>query len=112
MRGLILSSSFPRKRESGSTASRSPWVPLARARRKLAMHRREGCRRRRTMFPKIDLGALERYRVPGKGAAVKLGDIDPRDATALPLDKAAAKKARKADIEALDRLQEVLYAEA
>lgn len=64
------------------------------------------------MFPKIDLGELERYRVPATGAAVKLGDIDPRDDTALALDKAAAKKARKADIEALDRLQEVLYAEA
>jgi PPK2 family polyphosphate:nucleotide phosphotransferase len=64
------------------------------------------------MFPKIDLGELERYRVPAKGAAVKLGDIDPRDDNGLPLDKGDAKKARKADIEALDRLQEVLYAQA
>ena len=64
------------------------------------------------MFPKIDLGELERYRVPAKGAAIKLSDIDPGDQTGLPLDKAAAKKAKQADIEALDRLQEVLYAEA
>jgi PPK2 family polyphosphate:nucleotide phosphotransferase len=64
------------------------------------------------MFPKIDLGGLERYRVPANGAAVKLDDIDPRDQQGLALDKAAAKKAKDADIEALDRLQEVLYAEA
>ena len=64
------------------------------------------------MFPKIDLGALERYRVPATGAALKLADIDPRDHAGLALDKADAKKATKADIEALDRLQEVLYAEA
>jgi len=64
------------------------------------------------MFPRIDLGELERYRVPAKGAMVKLSEIDPRDEHGLPLDKAAAKKAKKADIEALDRLQEVLYAEA
>jgi PPK2 family polyphosphate:nucleotide phosphotransferase len=63
------------------------------------------------MFPKIDLGELERYRVR-PGGAVKLADIDPRDEKGLPLGKADAKKARKADIEALDRLQEVLYAEA
>jgi len=64
------------------------------------------------MFPKIDLGELERYRVPAKGEPVKLSAIDPRDDKGLALDKAAAKKSRKADIEALDRLQEVLYAEA
>jgi PPK2 family polyphosphate:nucleotide phosphotransferase len=63
------------------------------------------------MFPKIDLGELERYRVR-PGGAVKLADIDPRDESGLALGKAAAKKARKADIEALDRLQEVLYAQA
>lgn len=64
------------------------------------------------MFPKIDLGELERYRVPAKGGAVKLADIDPRDDKGLPLGKAAAKKAKQADIDALDRLQEVLYAQA
>jgi PPK2 family polyphosphate:nucleotide phosphotransferase len=63
------------------------------------------------MFPKIDLGDLERYRVR-PGGAVKLADHDPRDEAGLPLGKAAAKKSRKADIEALDRLQDVLYAEA
>ncbi|HKW55617.1 MAG TPA: polyphosphate kinase 2 family protein [Stellaceae bacterium] len=64
------------------------------------------------MFPKIDLGELERYRVRPAGGAVKLADHDPRDQQGLPLDKGPAKKALKADIAEIDRLQEILYAEA
>ena len=64
------------------------------------------------MFPAIDLGPLERYRVRANGGAVKLAGIDPRDNKGLPLDKAAARKATKADIAEIDRLQEILYAQA
>ena len=63
------------------------------------------------MFPKIDLGELERYRVRA-GSTVKLADIDPRDHTGLPLDKPEARKTTKADIAEIDRLQEILYAQA
>jgi PPK2 family polyphosphate:nucleotide phosphotransferase len=63
------------------------------------------------MFPAIDLDGLERYRVR-VGRAVKLADVDPRDRHGLGLDKAEAKKAKKADIAEIDRLQEILYAQA
>ncbi|HET7593928.1 MAG TPA: PPK2 family polyphosphate kinase [Stellaceae bacterium] len=64
------------------------------------------------MFPKIDLGELERYRVRTDGGRVTLADIDPRDRKGLPLDKPEAKKATKADIAEIDRMQEILYAQA
>jgi PPK2 family polyphosphate:nucleotide phosphotransferase len=67
---------------------------------------------RAIMVAAIDLGEMERYRVPAKGAPVKLADIDPRDRKGLALDKAAARKATKADIAEIDRLQEILYAQA
>jgi PPK2 family polyphosphate:nucleotide phosphotransferase len=66
---------------------------------------------RATMFPAIDLGGLERYRVRA-GDTVKLTDSDPRDHKGLSLDKAAAKAATKDDIAEIDRLQEILYAQA
>ncbi len=64
------------------------------------------------MFPAVDLGGLERYCVCTGGGPVKLADIDPRDRKGLPFGKAEAKKATKADIAEIDRLQEILYAQA
>ncbi len=64
------------------------------------------------MFPAVDLGDLERYRVHAGGGAVKLADIDPRDRQGLSFGKAEAKKATAADIAEIDRLQEILYAQA
>ena len=63
------------------------------------------------MSPKTDLGTLERYRVR-PGTTVKLADLDPRDGKGLSLDKRAARKETKADIAEIDRLQEILYAQA
>ena len=65
-----------------------------------------------TMFPAIDLGGLERYRVRAGGGPVKLADFDPRDRKGLTFGKAEAKKATMADIAEIDRLQEILYAQA
>lgn len=64
------------------------------------------------MFPAIDLGGLERYRVPTSGAATRLGDIGPRDRAGIPSPKAKAKVETAADIAEIDRLQEILYAQA
>ncbi len=36
------------------------------------------------MFPAVDLGGLERYRVRAGGGPVKLAEIDPRDRKGLP----------------------------
>ena len=63
------------------------------------------------MFPTTNLGALERYRVPTdwKGA---LSDIDPREREAIPFSRPETGAATAADIAEIDRLQEVLYAQA
>ena len=63
------------------------------------------------MFPTTNLGALERYRVPmdWKG---ELSDIDPHDREAIPFPRPEAEAATAADIAEIDRLQEVLYAQA
>ncbi|HEX3521511.1 MAG TPA: PPK2 family polyphosphate kinase [Stellaceae bacterium] len=63
------------------------------------------------MLPTANLGALERYRVPTdwKGA---LSDIDPHDREAIPFPRPEAEAATAADIAEIDRLQEVLYAQA
>src|ERR1700730_1227206 len=66
----------------------------------------------RLMFPAIDLGALERYRVPATGRRPKLVKIDPRDQDGLPYRKPEAKKATAADTAEISRLQEILYAQA
>jgi PPK2 family polyphosphate:nucleotide phosphotransferase len=62
------------------------------------------------MFPVIDLGILERYRVWTTDGTRKLAEIDPKD-KALPFAKDA--DARMADdLAEVERLQEVLYAQA
>jgi len=63
------------------------------------------------MFPATDLGALERYRVPvaWKG---ELSTFDPRDREAIPFPRSETEAATAADIAEIDRLQEVLYAQA
>jgi len=63
-------------------------------------------------FPKIELGALERYRVRGGAEPPRLADIDPKDRNGLPLDKAEIEIATAADVAEIDRLQDILYAEA
>jgi polyphosphate kinase 2 PPK2 len=64
------------------------------------------------MFPAVDLGALERYRVPATGRLPKLVEIDPQDQKGLPLRKSEAKKETAADTAEICRLQEILYAQA
>jgi hypothetical protein len=63
------------------------------------------------MFPATNLGALERYRVPvaWKG---ELSTFDPRDREAIPFPRSETEAATAADIAEIDRLQEVLYAQA
>jgi PPK2 family polyphosphate:nucleotide phosphotransferase len=63
------------------------------------------------MFPAIHLGALERYRVPveWKGA---LSDVDPREREAIPFPRPETEAATAADTAEIDRLQEILYAQA
>jgi PPK2 family polyphosphate:nucleotide phosphotransferase len=63
-------------------------------------------------FPKIELGALERYRVRGGAEPPRLADIDPKDRNGLSLDKAEIEIATMADVAEIDRLQDILYAEA
>ena len=64
------------------------------------------------MFPSIDLGALERHRLRPGEAVPDLATIDPRDKTGLPFPKDQIKAAAAADTAEIDRLQEVLYAQA
>jgi PPK2 family polyphosphate:nucleotide phosphotransferase len=63
------------------------------------------------MFPAIDLGALERYRVPVNWEGA-LSDVDPRDREAIPFPRPETEAATGADIAEIDRLQEILYAQA
>jgi PPK2 family polyphosphate:nucleotide phosphotransferase len=63
------------------------------------------------MFPTTNLGALERYRVPTDWKG-ELSDIDPHDREAIPFPRPEAEAATAADIAEIDRLQEVLYAQA
>jgi PPK2 family polyphosphate:nucleotide phosphotransferase len=64
------------------------------------------------MFPAINLGTLERYRVPTTGPAKRLAKFDTRDGQGLPFNKVAAKEAAAADIAEIVRLQDILYAQA
>ena len=64
------------------------------------------------MFPLINLGTLERFRVPTTGLAQRLAKLDTRDGRGLPFNKVAAKTATAADIAEIVRLQEMLYAQA
>jgi polyphosphate kinase 2 (PPK2 family) len=63
------------------------------------------------MFSAINLGALERYRVPveWKGG---LSDVEPREREAIPFSRPETEAATAADIAEIDRLQEMLYAQA
>jgi PPK2 family polyphosphate:nucleotide phosphotransferase len=63
------------------------------------------------MFPAINLGALERYRVPVEWKG-ELSDIDPRDRDAIPFPRPETEAVTADDIAEIDRLQEVLYAQA
>jgi hypothetical protein len=63
------------------------------------------------MSPAINLGALERYRVPVNWKG-ELPDVDPRDREAIPFPRPETEAATTADIAEIDRLQEVLYAQA
>jgi PPK2 family polyphosphate:nucleotide phosphotransferase len=63
------------------------------------------------MFSAVNLGPLEPYRVPA-GWKGKLADVDPRDQEAVPFSRAETEAATAADIAEIDRLQEILYAQA
>jgi len=63
------------------------------------------------MFPTTNLGALERYRVPTDWKG-ELSNIDPHDREAIPFPRPEAEAATAADIAEIDRLQEILYAQA
>lgn len=63
-------------------------------------------------FPSINLGGLEHYRVPASGWTKTLADISPRDRTAIPSPRTEAEADTAADIAEIDRLQEILYAQA
>src|SRR5258708_20283747 len=62
------------------------------------------------MFPAINFGALERYRVPADWKG-KLADIDPRDREAIPFPRPETEAATAADVAEIDRMQEILYAQ-
>ncbi|MGE5442631.1 MAG: polyphosphate kinase 2 family protein, partial [Bacteroidota bacterium] len=64
------------------------------------------------MFPEMTCGALERYRVLGPDGTPSLDDVDPSDATALPFGKEEVERATAADVAEIDRLQDILYAQA
>jgi PPK2 family polyphosphate:nucleotide phosphotransferase len=63
-------------------------------------------------FSVTNLGNLERYRVPPSGWSPKLADIDPRDRAGVPFAKPEAEAATASDIAEINRLQNVLYAQA
>jgi polyphosphate kinase 2 (PPK2 family) len=63
------------------------------------------------MFPAAKLGPLERYRVPVEWTG-GLSNIEPRDREAIPFPRPETEAATAADIAEIDRLQEVLYAQA
>jgi PPK2 family polyphosphate:nucleotide phosphotransferase len=62
------------------------------------------------MFPAINFGALERYRVPADWKG-RLADIDPRDREAIPFPRPETEAATAADVAEIDRMQEILYAQ-
>jgi hypothetical protein len=64
------------------------------------------------MFPAINFGALERYRVRAADGTPNLADVDPSDGTALPFSKEELERATAADVAQIDRLQDILYAQA
>jgi len=64
------------------------------------------------MFPVVNFGALERYRVPAADWRGRLTDIDPADREGIPFPRPEAEAATASDIAEIDRLQEILYAQA
>jgi hypothetical protein len=64
------------------------------------------------MFPAMKFGALERYRVRAADGTPSLSDVDPSDGTALPFSKEELERATAADVAEIDRLQDILYAQA
>jgi PPK2 family polyphosphate:nucleotide phosphotransferase len=63
-------------------------------------------------FPRIDLGDLERYRVRPAAGSRQLAKITPRDQKGFASGKEEVKGATLADIEEIERLQDIFYAEA
>ena len=63
------------------------------------------------MLPAISLGGLERYRVAADWKGT-LAEIDPRDRSAIPGPRPEIEAGTAADIAEIDRLQEILYAQA
>jgi PPK2 family polyphosphate:nucleotide phosphotransferase len=55
---------------------------------------------------------LERYRVRAGDGTPSLSDVDPSDGTALPFSKDELERATAADVAEIDRLQDILYAQA
>jgi hypothetical protein len=64
------------------------------------------------MFPAVNFGALERYRVPAADWRGRFTDIDPADREGLPFPRPEAEAARASDITEIDRMQEILYAQS
>jgi PPK2 family polyphosphate:nucleotide phosphotransferase len=55
---------------------------------------------------------LERYRVRPNAGSLKLAKVDPGDRTGFAMSKDEVKAATLTDVEEIERLQEILYAEA
>jgi PPK2 family polyphosphate:nucleotide phosphotransferase len=64
------------------------------------------------MFPAVNFGALERYRVPATDWRGRLTDIDPADREGMPFPRPEAEAATASDISEIDRMQEILYAQS
>src|SRR3954453_9743111 len=64
------------------------------------------------MPPVVNLGTLERYRVPVGAQMSLLANIDARDNEGIPFPRAETEAATALDIKKIRRLQEILYAQA
>ena len=62
--------------------------------------------------PTVNLGTLERYRVPVGAQTSLLANIDARDSEGIPLSRAETEASTALDIKEIRRLQEILYAQA
>jgi hypothetical protein len=57
------------------------------------------------MFPVVNFGALERYRVPAADWSGRLTDIDPADREGMPLPRPEAEAATASDMVGLDTIR-------
>jgi PPK2 family polyphosphate:nucleotide phosphotransferase len=62
--------------------------------------------------PVVNLGTLERYRVPVGAQTSLLANIDARDNGGIPFPRAETEASTALDIKEIRRLQEILYAQA